>query len=114
MPTTQEQILENKRLSYSKVVLCAKFIQSELTMFQDTYDKEKKKQLNLSIKTLDRFIRMIDPEIRTKDEEIDQDIEFMNNFFEASMDSEIKKIEYKFKNDFFKICKENNLKTEQI
>jgi len=110
MTELQKKILENQRISYSKVILCAKFIQQELTMFQDSYDKNKKAQLNVTTKNLDRFIRMIDPEIITQESDIDNDIEFMNNFFDAAIQSELKEIPLKFKNDFYKICAENNIK----
>jgi len=81
--------LEEQRIAYSKVVLCSKFIDEQLTVFQDNYDKAKKQALKLAQKSLDRFLRMVSPEIITQESSLDNDIDLFNVFFDSAIYSEL-------------------------
>lgn len=105
--------IEKKRLeAYQKVFLSIEFINGQLFMFKDYLEQNQKFVLNSAIKATNHFLKIVGAALnqKTLESDLNHDIDLITEMFDAFIQAEEQNIEHKFRNDFYKICAENNIK----
>ncbi len=105
---TNKQIFE----AYLKSFLAIEFMNGQLYMFKDRLKFKQKRLLESAIQHTNSFLKMVRKDLTKEgaEDQIDSDIDLITTMFDAFVQAEEKGITYKFKNDFNKICAENNIK----
>lgn len=80
-------------------------------MFKDYLKQEKKMSLNNALNSTNKFLKVVSTDLKsdTLEENLNSDIDLITQMFDAFIQAEERNIQYKFKNDFYRICQENNI-----